>query len=139
MELGLQFIYHGLRLLLDGWLVFDLIIIVTSWSFASIQIIRAFRIFRALRLVTRIKILKHLVLGTFCRQNVSKKKREICTRFNLTSSFFIFHPKSFVWCHATNGCNRIDALFDFLHFWCYVHSIVQGFVCRRTYRLQLFQ
>lgn len=64
VELGLQFVYHGWRLILDGWLVFDLIIIVTSWSFSSVQIIRAFRIFRALRLVTRIKIMKDLLLGT---------------------------------------------------------------------------
>jgi hypothetical protein len=63
VELGFQFVYHGFRLLLDGWLVFDLIIIVTSWSFATVQIIRAFRIFRALRLVTRIKIMKNLILG----------------------------------------------------------------------------
>jgi hypothetical protein len=63
VELGLQFVYHGLRLLLDGWLVFDLIIIMTSWAFESVQIVRAFRIFRALRLITRIKILKNLVLG----------------------------------------------------------------------------
>jgi hypothetical protein len=62
-ELGFQFIYHGWRLILDGWLCFDLIIIVTSWSFSSVQIIRAFRIFRALRLVTRIKIMKNLILG----------------------------------------------------------------------------
>lgn len=62
-ELCLQFIYLGWRLLLDGWLLFDLIIIVTSWSFSSVQIIRAFRIFRALRLVTRIKIMKNLLLG----------------------------------------------------------------------------
>ena len=65
IELGFQFIYHGWRLILDGWLDFDLIIIVTSWTFSSVQIIRAFRIFRALRLVTRIKIMKNLILGTF--------------------------------------------------------------------------
>ncbi|KAG7356460.1 ion transport protein [Nitzschia inconspicua] len=65
VELGLQLIYHGIRLLLDGWLVFDLIIIVTSWSFSSLQIIRAFRIFRALRLVTRIKIMQNLILAMF--------------------------------------------------------------------------
>ena len=65
VELGLQFIYHGWRLLLDGWLVFDLVIILTSWSFASVQIIRAFRIFRALRLITRIEVMKNLVLGEF--------------------------------------------------------------------------
>mmetsp|Transcript_24619 Transcript_24619/g.58397 ORF Transcript_24619/g.58397 Transcript_24619/m.58397 type:complete len:452 (-) Transcript_24619:23-1378(-) len=65
VELGMQFIYHGLRLLLDGWLVFDLIIITVSWAFAEFQIIRAFRIFRALRLVTRIKIMKNLILALF--------------------------------------------------------------------------
>ena len=65
VELGMQFVYHGWRLILDGWLVFDLIIITTSWSFQSVQIIRAFRIFRALRLVTRIKIMKNLILGKF--------------------------------------------------------------------------
>mmetsp|Transcript_3680 Transcript_3680/g.8475 ORF Transcript_3680/g.8475 Transcript_3680/m.8475 type:complete len:385 (+) Transcript_3680:129-1283(+) len=65
VELCLQFIYLGWRLPLDGWLLFDLIIIVTSWSFASVQIIRAFRIFRALRLVTRIKIMKNLLLALF--------------------------------------------------------------------------
>lgn len=64
VELFLQLVYHGWRLLLDGWLVFDLVIILTSWSFSSVQIIRAFRIFRALRLVTRIKIMKNLILGT---------------------------------------------------------------------------
>jgi hypothetical protein len=63
-ELALQFVYHGWRLLLDGWLVFDLLIITLSWSFASTQIVRAFRIFRALRLVTRIKTMKNLILGT---------------------------------------------------------------------------
>ncbi|KAL3942326.1 MAG: hypothetical protein SGBAC_003460 [Bacillariaceae sp.] len=65
VELCLQFIYLGWRLPFDGWLLFDLIIIVTSWSFASVQIIRAFRIFRALRLVTRIKIMKNLLLALF--------------------------------------------------------------------------
>jgi Ion transport protein len=63
IELGLQFLYHGLRLLLDGWLVFDLVIVVTSWSFSSLQIVRTFRIFRALRLVSRVKILRNLILG----------------------------------------------------------------------------
>jgi hypothetical protein len=64
VELGLQTLYHGWRLILDGWLVFDMIIIITSWTFSSVQIIRAFRIFRALRLVTRIKVMKNLIIGT---------------------------------------------------------------------------
>ena len=65
VELGMQFAFYGWRLLSDGWLVFDTIIIVLSWAFAQVQIIRAFRIFRAFRLITRIKVLKNLVLGTF--------------------------------------------------------------------------
>ena len=65
IELGMQFIYYDLRLFLDGWLCFDFIIITLSWSFASIQIIRAFRIFRALRLITRVKVMKNLVLALF--------------------------------------------------------------------------
>lgn len=63
IELGLQIFYHGWRLLLDGWLVFDLIIISVSWGFEEVQIIRAFRIFRTLRLVTRIKVMKNLIVA----------------------------------------------------------------------------
>ena len=63
IELAMQFFYHGFQLLLDGWLVFDLIIISISWIFAEVQIVRAFRIFRAFRLITRIKIMRDLILG----------------------------------------------------------------------------
>mmetsp|Transcript_16696 Transcript_16696/g.23545 ORF Transcript_16696/g.23545 Transcript_16696/m.23545 type:complete len:456 (+) Transcript_16696:184-1551(+) len=65
IELGFQFLYHGYRLIADGWLAFDLIIITVSWSFNEVQIIRAFRIFRALRLVTRIKVMKNLIVALF--------------------------------------------------------------------------
>jgi hypothetical protein len=65
IELAMQLIYHGFRLFLDGWLVFDFIIIVVSWSFAELQIVRAFRIFRALRLITRVKVLKDLLTALF--------------------------------------------------------------------------
>lgn len=65
VELALQFLYHGLRLFLDGWLVFDFAIIVLSWAFAQAQIIRAFRIFRALRLVTRVEVMRNLVVALF--------------------------------------------------------------------------
>lgn len=61
VELGMQFLYHGMRLFLDGWLLFDFVVIVMSWAFAEAQIIRAFRIFRAFRLVTRVGILRNLV------------------------------------------------------------------------------
>jgi hypothetical protein len=65
VELGLQFIYYGWRLFFDAWLVFDLVIIVTSWALQGGQIARAFRILRALRLVTRIAVMRNLVTGTY--------------------------------------------------------------------------
>ena len=63
VELCAQFIFHGWRLFQDGWLIFDTIIIVTSWSAGEAQIIRAFRIFRALRLITRVHVMQNLILG----------------------------------------------------------------------------
>ena len=65
IELGMQFIYRGYTLFTDGWLVFDFLIVVLSWSFASLQIIRAFRIFRALRIITRIETMRNLVAALF--------------------------------------------------------------------------
>jgi Ion transport protein len=65
IELSLQFLYHGWYLLSDAWLVFDLLIVVTSWVLSEWQIIRALRIFRALRLITRIKVMQNLVVGTY--------------------------------------------------------------------------
>lgn len=66
-ECILQFIYHGFRMFLDGWLVFDFFIVVLSWAFESIAVIRAFRvvrsirIFRAFRLVGRFKPIREVV------------------------------------------------------------------------------
>ena len=65
VELAMQLIYHGYKLFLDGWLLFDFIIVILSWSFASLQIVRAFRIFRALRIVTRIETMRNLVAALF--------------------------------------------------------------------------
>jgi hypothetical protein len=61
IELVLQFVYHGLRLFTDPWLVFDFAIVVSSWSFESLQIVRSFRIFRAFRLISRLSLLRNLV------------------------------------------------------------------------------
>jgi hypothetical protein len=65
IESGLQFIYHGIHLFSDGWLLFDFLVIVLSWSFESMQIIRAFRIFRCVRLIARLDVLRKLVLSIF--------------------------------------------------------------------------
>lgn len=63
MELILQLVYRSLGLFLDGWLVFDFFVVVISWSLESLQIVRAFRIFRAFRLITRVGPLKELIMA----------------------------------------------------------------------------
>lgn len=60
-EITLQLTFRGFKLFMDGWLVFDFVIVLISWSLSSLQIIRAFRIFRALRLITRVDTLRKLV------------------------------------------------------------------------------
>lgn len=65
IELALQFIYHGFGLFMDGWLVFDFLVVTISWAFLDTTVIRAFRIFRALRLVTRIEVMRNLVVAIF--------------------------------------------------------------------------
>lgn len=61
IECALQLCYHGYELFFDGWLTFDLFVVVMSWSLSGAQIFRAFRVFRAFRLVARLDVLKDLV------------------------------------------------------------------------------
>jgi hypothetical protein len=61
IESGLQLIYHGWYIFKDGFLVFDMLIVILSWALEGTQVIRAFRIFRALRLVTRVKTMRNLI------------------------------------------------------------------------------
>eukprot|EP00578_Thalassiosira_sp_NH16_P000475 CAMPEP_0181130084 /NCGR_PEP_ID=MMETSP1071-20121207/29667_1 /TAXON_ID=35127 /ORGANISM="Thalassiosira sp., Strain NH16" /LENGTH=554 /DNA_ID=CAMNT_0023216115 /DNA_START=75 /DNA_END=1736 /DNA_ORIENTATION=- len=65
VESVMQLIYHGWNLFKDGFLVFDLLIVVMSWALEGAQVFRAFRIFRTIRLITRIDTLKNLVLALF--------------------------------------------------------------------------
>jgi Ion transport protein len=66
VELWLQFLHKGYNLFFDGWLLFDLFIVVMSWTLESVSVlrsmrIRSLRIFRAFRLTTKIRILRRLV------------------------------------------------------------------------------
>lgn len=63
LESAMHLIHLGPALFAEGWLVFDLLIVILSWSFESLQIVRAFRIFRAFRLFTRVKTLRDLVMA----------------------------------------------------------------------------
>ena len=54
IELCMQFVYLGfIQLFHDGWLVFDFVIIILSWMSESMQVVRAFRILRASRIIMR--------------------------------------------------------------------------------------
>mmetsp|Transcript_11263 Transcript_11263/g.16051 ORF Transcript_11263/g.16051 Transcript_11263/m.16051 type:complete len:324 (-) Transcript_11263:420-1391(-) len=61
IELILNFGFWGLALFWDGWLLFDLAVVLSSWMFASLSVFRAFRILRAFRLIAKMKDLKELV------------------------------------------------------------------------------
>jgi Ion transport protein len=64
IELLLQFIAHGvIGVLSNGWMCFDTIIIVASWSLAHLQVARAVRIIRAIRLATRLEALRGILLA----------------------------------------------------------------------------
>ncbi|KAL3795086.1 hypothetical protein ACHAWO_009249 [Cyclotella atomus] len=65
IESGLQLLYQGWYIFKDGFLVFDLLIVILSWALEGTQVIRSFRIFRALRLVTRVETMRNLVLAMF--------------------------------------------------------------------------
>jgi hypothetical protein len=59
----LQFIYLGRDIVYDVWLVFDGILVVTSWSFlnSSVKGFRSLRIFRIFALCGRLDSLKHIL------------------------------------------------------------------------------
>lgn len=63
VELIAQFIFRGWRLFLDGWLLFDTSIVVTSWALSRIQFARSFRILRAFRLITRAQMMQNMLLA----------------------------------------------------------------------------
>jgi hypothetical protein len=85
VESGMQLIYHGWNLFKDGFLVFDMSIVVISWTLDGSQVVRAFRIFRAFRLITRVELLRELVVALF---SVIPKMTAILTLLCLI--FYIF-------------------------------------------------
>jgi len=67
LEFIMHFIHLGLNVFKDGWLVFEFVIVATSWAYESLtvvrafRVLRAFRIFRAFRLVRRFKPIREVV------------------------------------------------------------------------------
>uniref|UniRef100_A0A7S4AAP2 Ion transport domain-containing protein n=1 Tax=Pseudo-nitzschia australis TaxID=44445 RepID=A0A7S4AAP2_9STRA len=71
VEVVMQLYYYGPAFFLDSWLVFDFMVVGLCWvtsiamteDESDLQVLRSFRIFRAFRLVTRVKPLRDLVLA----------------------------------------------------------------------------
>ena len=61
IEAAMQLAYHGCNLFKDAWLVFDLLIVGMSWALEGVKVARAFRIFRALRLIARVDVMRNLI------------------------------------------------------------------------------
>jgi hypothetical protein len=61
IEAAMQLAFHGWTLFKDAFLVFDLTIVALSWALEGVKVARAFRIFRALRLITRIDVMRNLI------------------------------------------------------------------------------
>ena len=49
------------RLEIRPWLMFDASVVILSWAFASLSIVRAFRILRVLRLISKVESMKSVV------------------------------------------------------------------------------
>ena len=60
-ELILQFLYLGPKFFLDGWCIFDFLVVISSWFLHPLLALRTFRIVRTLRLATRVKDLPYLI------------------------------------------------------------------------------
>ncbi|KAL7547090.1 hypothetical protein ACHAWF_010406 [Thalassiosira exigua] len=66
MESILQVFSNGFRRFFkDGWLVFDLIIVLVSWISLEVDGLRAFTVFRVMRFVTRVSVLRNVVVALF--------------------------------------------------------------------------
>ena len=66
IESVMQFVFNGFRRFVrDGWLVFDVIIVLISWVAVEISELGPLRIFRAFRFVTRVSILRNVVVALF--------------------------------------------------------------------------
>jgi Ion transport protein len=64
VELAMNFRYHGIqKLFRNSWLTFDFWVVVLSWAFSALQIIRTVRILRAARLISQVSDLKELVVA----------------------------------------------------------------------------
>eukprot|EP00574_Skeletonema_japonicum_P010190 CAMPEP_0201728320 /NCGR_PEP_ID=MMETSP0593-20130828/15450_1 /ASSEMBLY_ACC=CAM_ASM_000672 /TAXON_ID=267983 /ORGANISM="Skeletonema japonicum, Strain CCMP2506" /LENGTH=370 /DNA_ID=CAMNT_0048220379 /DNA_START=242 /DNA_END=1351 /DNA_ORIENTATION=+ len=65
VESCMNIFYEGKRFVRDGWLIFDLLIVIVSWAATRFKSLQVFRIFRAFRFLTKVQILRNVVVALF--------------------------------------------------------------------------
>ncbi len=65
VESCMNIFYEGKRFVRDGWLIFDLLIVIISWAATEVKSLQVFRIFRAFRFLTKVQILRNVVVALF--------------------------------------------------------------------------
>jgi len=85
LELLLRFLYAGPKFFVDGWCVFDLMVISASWFVYALLALRTFRIVRSLRLATRVKDLQYMVKAL-----LASVPKMLCICFLLCLQFYTF-------------------------------------------------
>lgn len=65
IESAMNLFYEGKRFVRDGWLIFDLVIVTISWIATEVKSLQVFRIFRAFRFLTKVQLLRNVVVALF--------------------------------------------------------------------------
>ena len=65
IESSMNIFYEGKRFVRDGWLMFDLVIVIISWAATKVKSLQVFRIFRAFRFLTKVQMLRNVVVALF--------------------------------------------------------------------------
>lgn len=65
VESCMNIFYEGKRFVRDGWLIFDLLIVIISWASTEVKSLQVFRIFRAFRFLTKVQMLRNVVVALF--------------------------------------------------------------------------
>jgi voltage-gated sodium channel len=85
VEVFLKFLYAGPKFFVDGWLVFDLLVVSSAWFLHPLSALRTFRLVRTLRLATRVRDLHYLVTAL-----LSVVPKVLCICFLMCILFFTF-------------------------------------------------
>mmetsp|Transcript_24564 Transcript_24564/g.49617 ORF Transcript_24564/g.49617 Transcript_24564/m.49617 type:complete len:438 (+) Transcript_24564:243-1556(+) len=65
LEISMSLLAYGKNYFRNGWSSFDFFIVTISWISIKVHLLKAFRVFRALRLISRVEILRNIVVALF--------------------------------------------------------------------------